>query len=491
MHRRVLYLGLAVAAFAGQANSLCLAQQPAGIRATLGPPVAATQSEPVPLPAAIPPPEIGRRFVPPPPIPPVPRDLQYLEQTPEPEAAPPLSLAALEASALQNNPTLRQAQEHIRGQLGKAIEAGLWPNPVVGYVAEQIGVKGTAGEFQGAFVRQEIVTARKREISREKYLERARVAEWLALAQQYRALNDVRIHFFRALGRQGIVDVQQELLKNAEDVLKTTREMYNVGQATLAEVHQANALLQRQRVERLMAENDLRQTRAVLASLVGIPELSGTLTGDLEGEVCLIDWQAALQRLMAESPEIQAAHAKLRQDQITLQRELVEPIPNIFVQGAVGRNLAEKETVAAAQVFFEVPIFDRNQGTILQARADLSRQVGEIRRTELDLQRRLSIEYRRYLTALQHVQNFRAVVLPEARKAYEIRLQSYREDRIAWPLVLDAEREYQRLRLQYFTQLIEWREAEVLINGLLLHDGLRAAPDPIPPAHIDVNPQPR
>ena len=91
----------------------------------------------------------------------------------------------------------------MREFLSWLIEAGLWPNPVVGYIAEQIGVAGTPGEFQGGFARQEIITALKRRISREKYLQRAKVAEWEALSQQYRVLNDVRIHFFRVLGRQG------------------------------------------------------------------------------------------------------------------------------------------------------------------------------------------------------------------------------------------------------------------------------------------------
>jgi outer membrane protein, heavy metal efflux system len=54
---------------------------------------------------------------------------------------------------------------------------------------------GTPGEFQGAILEQEIVTAHKRKISREKYLQRAQVAELNALAQQWRVCNDVRIHF--------------------------------------------------------------------------------------------------------------------------------------------------------------------------------------------------------------------------------------------------------------------------------------------------------
>ncbi len=91
-----------------------------------------------------------------------------------------LSLDDLLGMANQNNPTLRQANAQIAATQGKALEAGLYPNPTVGYSAEQIGVEGTAGEFQGGFVQQEIVTAGKLKLSREKYLARARAAEWQA-----------------------------------------------------------------------------------------------------------------------------------------------------------------------------------------------------------------------------------------------------------------------------------------------------------------------
>jgi cobalt-zinc-cadmium efflux system outer membrane protein len=439
------------------------------------------------------PPEVGRQFVPPPPVPPQPHDLAHLERSGQevPKGAVALTLKDLEALAAENNPTLLQARAQVDGTLGKAIQAGLWPNPVIGYVAEQIAAEGTPGEFQGGFVRQEIVTARKRRLSREKYLARTQVSEWVALAQQYRVINDVRLHYFRALGRQALVQVRQELLKNAEDNLRTVREMYNVGQANRAEAHQANVALQQARLERLMAENDYRQTLETLAALVGVDQLPGPPAGTLEGEAEPIDWQAAAERLLAESPELQAAHAKFRADRITVQRERAQPIPNVFVQGGVGYNFEVDQTVAAAQVYLQVPLWNRNQGTIRQAQADLARQQGEIRRTELRLRRDLAQEYRHYLTALQHVTNYREVILPESRKAYVTLLNSYKANRVAWPVVLDAERRYYRLRGEYVRNLMAWRESEVLIRGLLLHGGLEAPTRPTPPGHIDAVPQPR
>src|SRR5262245_50743665 len=74
---------------------------------------------------------------------------------------PPVSLTDLEQMALQSNPTLAQAAAQIDASRGKALQAGLQPNPVAGYTAEQIGAQGTAGELQGGFIQQELVTAGK------------------------------------------------------------------------------------------------------------------------------------------------------------------------------------------------------------------------------------------------------------------------------------------------------------------------------------------
>lgn len=99
-------------------------------------------------------------------------------------------------------------------------------------------------------------------------------------------------------------------------------------------------------------------------------------------------------------------------------------MPDIVVKAGVGRNFEADETTAAASVGIELPIFDRNQGTIRQAEADFARQQGEIRRLELILKQDLARTYRDYLTALQHAINYGDVILPEARSAYVLQLRS-------------------------------------------------------------------
>lgn len=437
--------------------------------------------------------EPGSIFLEPPAIPEPPAELEAGEVgEPKPdEAAGGLTLDSLLALACENNPTLRQARLQVAGELATAMQAGLYPNPVVSYVAEQIGVEGTAGELHGGVVQQEIVTADKRQISRQKYLARARAAEFLAVAQQFRVCNDVRMHYWRTLGRREVLDIRRELLKTAEDAVVTARELYNLGQATRADVHRANVELQRARLNVLQAENDHRRAYRRLVALIGCDLGEQPLAGELDGAPVVLDHAVALGRILADSPELHAARAKYQSDRITVRREQVEPIPNLFVQGGSGYNFADRDTVAEFSLQLEVPLFDRNQGTIRQAEADLARQRAEIRRIEQMLKDGLADRYAEYLTAVQHVAEFRDIILPEANAAYSTELDSYEEDRQEWPAVLDAQRDYFDLRRMYVDHLVAWRENETLVEGFLLHGGLEAAQDATPPGHIDATPQPR
>ena len=59
-----------------------------------------------------------------------------------------LTLADLEQMALSNNPTLAQAAAEIRAASARKLQAGLYPNPTVGYQGEQIrgGIQGVVSK---------------------------------------------------------------------------------------------------------------------------------------------------------------------------------------------------------------------------------------------------------------------------------------------------------------------------------------------------------
>ena len=108
-----------------------------------------------------------------------------------PGLPPPFTLAEMERIAMANNPTLTQATMRVQALQGKQVQVGLYPNPVVGYIGDEMGNEGTAGQ-QGGFVRQEIVTAGKLRLDRAVAGHEISQAEFALQSQLCRVLNDVR-----------------------------------------------------------------------------------------------------------------------------------------------------------------------------------------------------------------------------------------------------------------------------------------------------------
>jgi len=411
-------------------------------------------------------------------------------------AAPlgPLGLDDLEQIALQRNPTLAQAAARIDMSKGKALQAGLYPNPTIGYQGEQIGAQRSAGEFQGGFIQQEIVTAGKLRLSRAKYKQEAYQAEIQAMAQQLRVVNGIRIAFYEILAVQRSIENHRTLLKNAVSAVKTTEELINVGQANQPDLFQAEIEANRAKVALGTAESRYKRAWEHLATMVGAPEMAPTpLAGKLEPEGPKLEWEASLAKLMQESPELQFVQAEVVRDQISLKREKVEPIPNITVRAGVGYDSqpGEKGTVANVQVGIRLPIFNRNQGTIRQAEAELARAHSEVTRVELVLRRRLADAFTQYDNSLRSVVDYQKNTLPKARQAYDLYQDYFKKRRATWPQVLVAERNYFGYTEEYINALIDLRRAEVEINGLLLTNGLDQPPGPSPQGHIGATPNPR
>lgn len=395
-----------------------------------------------------------------------------------PAPAGSLSLADLEQMAAQHNPTLAQAAAKVEAAQGRAAQAGLYPNPTVGYQGEEIGNAGTAGEH-GIFVDQLVVTAGKLRLGRAKFGQEVLQAEAQALAQQYRVLNGVRMRFYELLAMRRLIAVREQLLKVAEDAVTTTEEMVNVGQANRPDLLQARIEAREQKVGLQNAKARYLAAWRQLAAFVGAPELPETpLAGDLEKGPELPSFDSVWAHLVAASPELHVARAGVTRGEFALKREQVEPVPNVNVRGGSQYNYESRNTQALAQVYLRVPLFDRNQGNIRAAQAELFKAHAEVRRTELELQKRLARTFARYETAKATVELYRKDNLPDAKEAYELYLESFKKRRAAWPQVLIALRNYFRISTDYVEALAELRRSEVAIIGLLLVDGMDEPPGP-------------
>jgi outer membrane protein TolC len=175
-----------------------------------------------------------------------------------------------------------------------------------------------------------------------------------------------------------------------------------------------------------------------------------------------------------------------------VKREHRQPIPDVILSGGAGYDQLDAGFAAKANVnIVNIPLFDRNQGTIQQAEADLARQRAQVELVQLQLRRLLAQHFRVYTTALQHVQSYEKVILPEAQKRYEVMLQSYKDTRSDWPPVLEAQKDFFDLRNEYIDHQLALRESEIAIKGFVLTGALVAPPGVTPSGHIDATPKPR
>jgi hypothetical protein len=80
---------------------------------------------------------------------------------------PSLRLEDLERMALQNNPTVAQAEAAIRAAEGRRVQAGLMPNPIIGYAGEELSPRAFGQKSEHyIFAEQEIPLGGKLKKSR-------------------------------------------------------------------------------------------------------------------------------------------------------------------------------------------------------------------------------------------------------------------------------------------------------------------------------------
>lgn len=406
-----------------------------------------------------------------------------LESIPAVPPAPPetgdreaFTLADLEAVALRNNPALAAAAARAEAARGRAVQAGLYPNPILGYKARQIGNLGTAGQ-QGAFVSQRVVTAGKRRLDRAAADWGVRQAEFQLETRRQQVLTDVRLRFHDALIAQRRVELTRKLTQISDQFVAATKQLLADRQASENTLLQAEIEAEQSAIllDNAVEENFQRWRR--LAATIGIPTLQPTpLIGDPEQGLPIFTWDDAYARIVADSPQIAAAVARREQAQVAIVRARRQPIPDVNVTAGLRHDNITGYNTTNLEVGIPIPILDRNQGNIARARADLSAAEGDIRRLELQLQERLAAAFRQYGSSRRQVERYAERILPKASRSLQLVSDGYDKGLTDYLTLLTVQRTFIQTNLSYLESLQELRRAVARIEGRLLDDSLATQP---------------
>ncbi|MEP7271521.1 MAG: TolC family protein, partial [Acidobacteriota bacterium] len=399
---------------------------------------------------------------------------------------PELTLADLERAALEGNPTLAQAEAAILASEGRRVQAGLLPNPIVGYAGNEFAFRAFRDKSEHlGFIEQTLPLGGKLRKSRAIFAQEKLQAEQDAAAQKQRILNAVRMLFYEALGAQQLVEVRFELANLAREAVRVTSELFNVGQADRPDAAQIGIEAERAELDLTMAENDRDQVWQQLAAVTGNPFLKqARLSGELDKQLPVLEQATLLAQLLSDSPEVKRAQAGVARAKASVTRAKAEVAPDLFVRGGFGynRELLEKEIPlnrrtgpeAQVEVGIRIPLFNRNQGGIASAGAELDIAEREVRRVELVLRARFAASYRNYLNALRVATQYEQRIVPHAQSAYDLYRGNFRQMSASYPQVLISQRTLFQVRVEYVQALVKVWQNAVQLRGFLLNGALEA-----------------
>lgn len=383
------------------------------------------------------------------------------------------SLAEIEQLALSTNPAVAEVQAEIESLRGKLTQAGLPPNPTVGIVGSDINEDGVSGGRYGVYFGREIVRGNKLGYSRSVVCAEIRTAEQRLATVQQRLLTDVRKRFYDLLVAQETVAIADELVKISQNAVDVSEQLLKAKEAAQTSVLQSEVELQNAFVVLRQAENQRLAARRKLAGLLGEADLpSDYVDGNARDVLAVADFEQSFDDIVGSSPEIAALFADVEQKRRQLQREIVEPIPNVTWQATLQYDVFGDDVIPGFQIGMPLPTLNRNQGAIHQARYQIVAAERRAEKKALDLRQRLTSTYESYLDAKILIDAYDAEIIPKAKQTLDLVNKGYREGEIDFLQLLTAQRTYSQINLTYLRQLQQvWRQ-NIEIKGMLLSGSL-------------------
>ena len=396
-------------------------------------------------------------------------------------SGPVYQLAELETKALAHNPTLAQAEAAVQMAQGREKQAGLWPNPTVGYFGDEIaGGRGVNGGRQGGFIEQTIVLGRKLYRTQQVAGSQAKIAALAKEEQTYRVKNAVRAAYVETLASQEMVALATQYVKLAAQMLETARRLQNIGARDQSGIAAAEIELERARLNADIGQTHLAAQWEKLRAVVGDTSLPlGHLSGKLDEELPQLDSTQLIEQLIVESPAMKMAKESRGRAESALTAARRQSVPDVTVRVGLEQNFETNDLTGqpfglqgVAEARVELPIFNRNQGNVAAARAQVQSANSEMERVALELRQQAAVVVEDYQTARLTVERYRTEILPRSRSLYDMQMKAWAGMALSYPQALLAQQGLFAAQAEYIRALRDLRTNAVALGGFLLTDGL-------------------
>jgi cobalt-zinc-cadmium efflux system outer membrane protein len=355
----------------------------------------------------------------------------------EPDVAPcpapvlaegPLDLAALWELALGNNPALRESGADVEAARGRLIQAGKYPNPhVTASTDEAFSSISTYGNPQ-VNITQVLLTAGKFRLDQAVARRNLDAAGVALLGRKFEVLTRLRRAYYDYLALANTLQVQDEVVASLERSIELTRQLVEKARTRpRTDLLRLQALLAEAQISRARARINLAAAWRQVAAEVGLPDLHPP-AAPAALPAAVPDWPA-----QGVDARVQSAHSDLKQAaleaeaaRLAFERARAEAVPNVTVGAGYIRAFIDETAGAVFSVEAPLPLWDRKQGRIHEARANWARAEAARHSAATRLSRETAAAFARYQGARRQAERYTATVLPQLVEALQLVREGYR-----------------------------------------------------------------
>ena len=380
------------------------------------------------------------------------------------EAAAPLTLSAALELALGANPELSAAGREVEALDAALTQAQVRPNPELSTLIEDTRRATRTTTLQ---LNQPIELGGKRG-ARIEAAERGRDAASLELdAKRAEIRAAVTAAFFDVLVAQERLRLAQASVELAQRATGAASRRVTAGKVSPVEETRARVAEAGVRIESTLAASELSTARKRLAGIWGnsSPRFERA-EGDPEA-LPPLPALAGLAARLAASPNLLRARIEVERRQALAEVERSRRIPDMTVSLGAKRSEELGLNQAILGVSVPIPVFNRNQGNVLEALRRTDKARDELAAAGIRLSNELAQAHERLNTARQEVALLQRDILPGAQSAYDAATKGFELGKFGFLDVLDAQRTSFQAKSQYLRALAEAHRSAAEIERLL------------------------
>ena len=378
--------------------------------------------------------------------------------------AEPLSLAKAIELALEGNPEVAAAKRQLEATEGQVLQGRSRPNPELAYSLEDTRSKTRTQSWQ---LNLPVELGGKR-AARTKAAEKTREQAQAQLAElQATVRANVAAAYFDVLTAQERLVLARDSAALAKSSTDTVSKRVAAGKVSPVEESKARVAEAGVRVELAQAASEQRNALSRLFALLGRIDAPYTVLEGKAENLPSVPSLADLQPLISSAPGVVLARIEVDRRKALTALEQSKRVPDVTVSVGMQRSNETQRNVLLFGVSVPLPIFDRNQGNLLEALKLEDKARDELQAASVRLHSEVAQGQERLSTITAEVQSLQQDVLPGAKSAYDAATIGFENGKFNFLEVLDAQRTYFTAKSQYLKALGEAHRAAADIDRLL------------------------